>query len=73
MYNEYRSWFGRVSYTTVRQTDIPTIDWLNLYCARSESLNLLTPTHAQLYFLKEPFKKLLHVLAKNTHSDAPQT
>jgi hypothetical protein len=22
---------------------------------------LLTPTHAQLYFIKEPFKKLLHV------------
>ena len=25
------------------------------------SLNLLTPTHAQLYFIKKPFKKLLHV------------
>ena len=23
--------------------------------------NLLTPTHAQLYFIKKPFKKLLHV------------
>jgi hypothetical protein len=26
-----------------------------------ESLNLLTTTHAQLYFIKKPFKKLLHV------------
>ena len=25
------------------------------------SLNLLTPTHSQLYFIKNPFKKLLHV------------
>jgi hypothetical protein len=25
------------------------------------SLNLLTPTHAQLYIFKKPFKKLLHV------------
>ena len=25
------------------------------------SLNLLTPTQAQLYFIKKPFKKLLHV------------
>ena len=25
------------------------------------SLNLLTPTHAQLYFIKDQFKKLLHV------------
>ena len=25
------------------------------------SLNLLTPTHAQLHFIKKPFKKRLHV------------
>ena len=25
------------------------------------SLNLLTPTHTQLYFIKKPFTKLLHV------------
>ena len=27
----------------------------------SKALNVLTPTHAQLYFIKKPFKKLLHV------------
>ena len=27
----------------------------------TKATNLLTPTHAQIYFIKKPFKKLLHV------------